>query len=115
MRERKGDRLAVINHTFDSVQRQLDDRSRIARKEVKPHASAGETGRVSRLFPTQDYGFVEISGGSDLYFSRNAVADDNFDALKVGSLVRVTRAAAEGPMGPQASSVQRLGLDAPAA
>ena len=32
-----------------------------------------------------------------------------FDQLKVGTMVQVTQATGEGPMGPQASSVEPLG------
>jgi hypothetical protein len=47
-----------------------------------------------------------VKGGPDLYFTRNAVVRGSFDSLRVGSLVQITRAVAEGVMGPQASSVQ---------
>lgn len=109
MRESKGDRTAVMNRTFDAMQRQLDDDSRIRRKQVKHHESAGLTGTVARLFPEQDYGFIEMAGQPDLYFTRNIVSGSGFDRLEVGMAVVVTPAASEGPMGPQASSVQRLG------
>lgn len=105
----KNDVTAALNRAFDAVERQLDEESRIRRHAVKHHAAAGATGRVQRLFPDQDYGFVEVGNGPDLYFGRNAVGSDAFDALEVGMLVEVTTATTEGPMGPQASSVRRLG------
>jgi hypothetical protein len=37
------------------------------------------------------------------------VTDGSFDELKVGTMVQVTTATGEGPMGPQASSVEILG------
>jgi hypothetical protein len=63
---------------------------------------------VVRLFPRQNYGFVEIDGSPELYFTRNAVVGGDFDELAVGMMVQVTRATDEGPMGPQASSVRLL-------
>ena len=45
----------------------------------------------------------------DLYFSREVVGNGSFEHITVGSLVHVTRAATEGPMGPQASSVKLMG------
>lgn len=108
-REMKNDHTAVINRVFDAVQRQLEDTAEIRRREVKAHGAEGETGMVVRLFPQQNYGFVEVKGSPDLYFTRNAVTGGTFDDLKVGTMVHVTRATGEGPMGPQASSVKLLG------
>jgi ribosome-associated translation inhibitor RaiA/cold shock CspA family protein len=108
-REMKGDQTAVINRVFDVVERQLEQLTAIRKGEVKNHGSAGDTGVVVRLFPEQSYGFVEVKDSPDLYFSRDVVAAGAFDDIKVGTVVHVTRAASEGPMGPQASSVKLLG------
>lgn len=108
-REAKNDQAMVVNRAFDSVLRQLESLSDIRTGEVKRHDTAGETGQIVRLFPEQDYGFVEIADASDLYFTRNAVIGGSFDELQVGTLVQVTRATTEGPMGPQASSIRVLG------
>jgi ribosomal subunit interface protein len=108
-RATKGDHLAAINRAFEAVERQLDDLKNKQRGEVKHHENAGQTGSVVRLFPEQDHGFIELAGGPELYFTRNAVMSDGFDQLKVGTMVQVTQAAGEGPMGPQASSVELLG------
>jgi ribosome-associated translation inhibitor RaiA len=110
IRESKNDRWAFIGRAFEAMERQLDDHQRIRAHNVKNHESAGETGRVVRLSPGEDSGFIEVKGGPDLYFTRHACNGD-FDTLEIGSLVRVTRAAAESPFGPQASSVQRLGVE----
>ncbi len=104
----KNDQTAVINRVFDAVQRQLEDAVEIQRGDVKLHESAGETGQVVRLFPEQDYGFVEVKGAPDLYFTRNAVTGGDFDEIAIGTMVQVTRATGDGPMGPQASSVRLL-------
>jgi hypothetical protein len=110
MRESKNDRWAFITRAFGAMARQLDDHQRIRARNVKSHESAGETGRVVRLSRDEDSGFIEVRGGPDLYFTRHS-CDGDFDTLEIGSLVRVTRAASEGPFGPQASSVQRLGVE----
>lgn len=104
----KNDQTAVINRVFDAVQRQLEDAVEIQRGDVKLHESASETGLVVRLFPEQDYGFVEVKGSPDLYFTRNAVAGGDFDDISIGTMVQITRATGDGPMGPQASSVRLL-------
>jgi cold shock CspA family protein len=112
-REMKGDQSAIVNRVFEAVERQLGQTADIRNHEVKQHGSAGETGVVVRIFPDEDYGFVEVKGSPDLHFTRNAVAADGFGELKIGTVVHVTRAASEGPMGPQAVSIKLLGARSP--
>lgn len=107
-REMKGDQSAIINRVFEAVERQLEQITAIRKGEVKNHGSAGDTGVVVRIFPDQHYGFVEVKDSPDLYFSREVVSADGFDDIQVGTVVHVTRAANEGPMGPQASSIKLL-------
>jgi ribosome-associated translation inhibitor RaiA len=107
-REMKGDVTRVVNRTFEAIERQLSELQDIQDGVVKQHGATGESGVVVRLFPEQSYGFVEVKGSPDLYFTRNAVVGGVFDALRIGTLVLVTRATTEGPMGPQASSVRLL-------
>lgn len=107
-REMQNDQMAVVTRAFDAVHRQLDELNEIRKGEVKQHEGAGETGLVVRLFPEQNYGFVEVKDGPNLYFTRNAVTGGGFEEISIGTLVQVTRATSEGPMGPQASSVRLL-------
>jgi ribosome-associated translation inhibitor RaiA/cold shock CspA family protein len=107
-REAKQDHTAALNNAFDAVERQLEKISDRQHGEAKLHVSAGQTGMVVRLFPDQSYGFIQIDSAPELYFTRNAVAGGDFDELRVGMMVQVTRATEEGPMGPQASSVRLL-------
>jgi len=108
-RDAKGDSLAFITNAFEIAERQLGDSSQVASREVKQHEGAGETGCVKEIEPLEDYGFVEITEGESLYFTRKAVVDGRFDELKPGVMVHVTRATTEGPMGPQASSIRLQG------
>jgi len=107
-RETKDDHGALLTRVFDAVQRQLDTDADMQNGAVKPHAADGEAGLVVRLFPEQNYGFIEVKGSPDLYFTRNAVVGGSFEDIEVGVLVHVTRATTEGPMGPEASSVRVL-------
>lgn len=107
--EAKGDHAAPLNNAFDAVERQLGKIAAIRDHDVKATEAAPQSGMVVQLFPEQAYGFVEIDGSPSLYFTRNAVAGDAYDALEVGMLVEITMANDEGPMGPQASSVRLLG------
>lgn len=106
--EAKNDQYAVVSRAFEAVERQLKSDADVKRGDVKRHESDGETGRIVRLFPNEDYGFIEVRGSTDLYFTRNAVTGGNFDDLEIGTMVEISRATAEGPMGPQASSVKLL-------
>jgi len=108
-REAKDDQTASLNNAFDAVERQLERIADTRGRHVKQHEGAGESGVVVRLFPEQSYGFVEVAGSPELYFTRNGVVGGDFDELTPGMLVQVTRATEEGPMGPQASSVRLLG------
>ncbi len=109
-REMKGDQSAIINRVFEAIERQLEQTAAIMNREVKNHgAASGDTGVVVRIFPEQNHGFVEVKDSPDLYFSRDVVASGAFDDIAVGTVVHVTRAATEGPNGPQASSVKLLG------
>jgi ribosome-associated translation inhibitor RaiA/cold shock CspA family protein len=107
-RESKQDHTAALNNAFEAVERQLEKLGDIQSGEVNLHENAGQVGMVVHLFPKQNYGFIEIANETELYFTRNAVVGGNFDELKVGMMVQVTRATDEGPMGPQASSVRLL-------
>lgn len=112
VREARGDTLHVIVEVFDAIERQLDDYAEQRRGDIK--GRNGETpamGRVARLYPEQSYGFLEVAGSPDLYFTGNAVAGDAFDKLAVDDMVAFTKAPEEGPMGPQAQSVRKLGAE----
>jgi ribosome-associated translation inhibitor RaiA/cold shock CspA family protein len=107
-REAKRDQTAALNNAFEAVERQLEKIGDLRNEDARPHEAAGQSGMVVRLFPKQNYGFIELDNSPELYFTRNAVAGGDFDALRVGMMVHVTRATDEGPMGPQASSVRLL-------
>ncbi len=107
-REAKQDHTAALNNAFEAVERQLEKLGDIQNDEVTIAENASQSGMVVRLFPLQNYGFIEIANAPELYFTRNAVVSGDFDELQVGMMVQVTRATDEGPMGPQASSVRLL-------
>jgi cold shock CspA family protein len=69
---------------------------------VKIH-EAPPKGRVVKLFPEEDYGFIETSDGREVYFHRNSVIDPAFDKLKEGT--KVVFIEEQGDKGPQAKRV----------
>jgi cold shock CspA family protein/ribosome-associated translation inhibitor RaiA len=92
----------AIREAFDAARRQLEDYAREQRGSVKSHEAAA-LGRVTRLEPALDYGFLQTPDGRDIYFHRNSVLEGAFDKLEVGAEVRF--AEEEGEQGPQASTV----------
>lgn len=102
------DVYVAIRDAFDSAQRQLQDFVRRQRGDVKAHEPP-DHGRVIRLFPEEGYGFIETPDGREIYFHRNAVLNDGFEKLEVGSEVRYVVAVGEGESGPQASTVKPVG------
>ncbi len=94
----------AIRDAFDAVQRQLQDHARALRGDTKAHATP-TIGRIARLFPEKDYGFLTTAEGDDVYLHRNAVLGRGFDKLRVGDEVRYVVHEGEGEQGPQASTV----------
>ena len=74
-------------------------------QETHPHPS--EDGRkqakVIKLFPMEDYGFLETPEGKEVFFHRNAVLNEAFDRLDIGTEVHFVEEL--GEKGPQASTV----------
>lgn len=101
------DAHVATRDAFDAATRQLEDHVRRLGGAVKHHEPALVPGTVARFVAGQDYGFIETTDGTEVYFHRNAVAKDGFDRLKVGDHVRV--AVTEGDDGPQAGAVHPAG------
>ncbi|TVQ35001.1 MAG: HPF/RaiA family ribosome-associated protein [Geminicoccaceae bacterium] len=100
------DVYVALRDAFDATVRRLQDAVRQVRGRVKHH-EAPLTGKVVRLFA--DYGFVETAAG-DVYFHQNAVANDGFAKLEVGTEVRLEVAEDESPHGWQATTVAATGV-----
>jgi cold shock CspA family protein len=76
------------------------------RGKTKVHEPA-PLARVAKLFPVEDYGFLETPDGREVYFHKNAVLHNGFEQLKVG--MEVYYAEESGEKGPQASTVRVVG------
>src|SRR3990170_2097954 len=101
-RERNEDVYVAIRDAFDAAKRKLDGHAERKRGDVKIHG-APPKGRVVRLFPEEDYGFIETSDGREIYFHRNSVIAPVFDKLKEGT--EVVFIEEQGDKGPQALRV----------
>jgi ribosomal subunit interface protein len=100
------DVYVAVRDAFRAMRRQLEDytrrqRGQEKRREVPPR------GRVSALFPAEDYGIIEAADGKEIYFHRNSVLDVDFEQLEVGSEVRFHEE--QGEEGPRASTVRSAG------
>lgn len=98
----------AIRDAFNAAERQVDEFSQRRRGEVKTPVGPPE-GRVLRIFPEQDFGFLEAADGREVYFHRNAVVDTPFESLEAGNRVRF--AEVQGMEGPQASTVSLIGKE----
>ncbi len=99
------DVYVAIRDAFDAAQRRLADYARRQRGDVKMR-EAPPTDRVSKLFPTEGYGFIATSDGREVYFHRNSVLNDAFGRLEVGCEVQYVEE--QGEKGPQASTVRLM-------
>ncbi|MHC4947405.1 MAG: HPF/RaiA family ribosome-associated protein [Planctomycetota bacterium] len=101
----------AVREAFDTARRRLEDYARKRNGRVKTHESP-PLGRVVRILPGDDYGFLETTDGREVYFHRNSVLRDAFDRLVVGSEVHFGEET--GDKGPQASFVDLAGWHQPA-
>ncbi len=99
----------AIRDAFDAAARQLEDYVRRQRAAVKTHEPAPHA-RVVRVFPQQDYGFLQTPDGREVYFHRHSVLDADFDRLTPGE--EVTYVEEQGDKGPQATTVKLVGRHA---
>ncbi|MBZ5558025.1 MAG: HPF/RaiA family ribosome-associated protein [Acidobacteriia bacterium] len=97
--------FVAVREAFDVARRRLQDYGRRQRGAVKIPARSPR-GRVVRLFPVDDYGYVEAEDGHEVYFQKHSVLKDAFDRLTVGSQVSFVEE--PGDKGPQASTVKLL-------
>jgi len=102
------DAYVAVRDAFDAARRLLEEYVRERRGEVKLHA-VPDHGRIARLLADRDCGFIETSGGAEIYFHRNSVVDGGFERLAVGDEVRFVAQDGESAQGPQASAVIPLG------
>jgi cold shock CspA family protein len=105
------DPLVAIRNAFDAARRQLEDKVRRIRGDVKLH-EAQDHGTVARIFHDGGYGFIAAADGQEVYFHRNSVVGERFGELRPGAAVRFV--ASQGEQGPQASTVHVVGKHHPA-
>ncbi len=98
--------LPLLVEAFDALDRRLAEHSRFIQQQVKAHEEFARVGRIIRLFPEGDYGFIETEDGLEVYFHANALKKGSFAALHPGTPVKFGQE--EGEQGPQATWVQPI-------
>src|SRR5688572_13084160 len=76
------DLYVAIRDAFNAAGRKLQDHARRRRGKVKLHEPT-PTARIVKLFPIEDYGFLETLDGREVYFHKNSVLAPGFDHLEV--------------------------------
>lgn len=97
------DVYVTIRDAFNAAGRKLQDHARRRRGKIKVHEPA-PVARVVKLFPFEDYGFLQTADGREVYFHKNSVLTPGFERLEVGAEVHF--AEEMGEKGPQASTVR---------
>jgi len=103
--ERYGDLTFAVDNAFKRARRQLQDRARLMRGQVKQHENQ-PIGIVLRIDPSGEFGFLQAADGREIYFNRNSILDG---ASKIAVGTRVSYVEEIGEKGPQASTVKTLG------
>lgn len=92
--------LPLIVEALDVLDRRLADNSQIRQQKVKAHEEFAQHGKIVRVFPEKDFGFLETPDGLEVYFHAHAVKKGKFSSLTPGQTVHF--AMEEGEKGPQA-------------
>ena len=66
--------------------------------------SSGGIGRIRRVFPEGEYGFIQSADGGEVYFHKNSLRNCAYNDLQEGDSVEF--AAEAGEKGPQATWVK---------
>ena len=99
------DIYVAIRDAFNAAGRKLQSYARRRRGQKKIHEPV-PVARVAKLFPAENYGFLETRDGRELYFHKNSVLKQGFKRLEVGAEVSFVEEL--GEKGPQASSVRPI-------
>lgn len=97
---------SVIRDAFDAAQRQLKQLTAKQQDRTKHHPEQVVGGIITKLFPSEGYGFLKALDGQEIYFHQNSVLHEDFDRLTVGTGVQFFLS--EGKNGLQASTVRLI-------
>ena len=95
--------LPLIVEAFNALDRRLREHSGQKQQQVKVHEEYVHRGRIARLFPEEEYGFIATPDGTEVYFHSHSLKRGVFEKLTEGAAVEFGRE--EGDKGPQATWV----------
>jgi ribosomal subunit interface protein len=102
-RQENEDPYIAIRDAFDTAVRLLEEHGRILHGQVKARVEP-ERGRIVKIYPESDYGFIKTSDAREIYFHRNSMLDAiDLSQLKFGTEVSFIEE--QGDKGPQAVRV----------
>jgi ribosomal subunit interface protein len=81
------DIYVAIRDAFNALARRIEDATRERRGDIKTHMEQ-PSGQIVRIFPEGDYGFIDDKAAGEIYFHANAVHNNGFSKLKIGTNVR---------------------------
>ncbi len=93
-----------VREAFKAAARQLESYKGVQRVDTSGPSGSALYGQVSQLPPGADHGFIFNNVGTQLYFHRDSVTNDAFEALRVGQSVHYVEA--EGGAGPTAVKIR---------
>ncbi len=95
--------LPLIVEACNALDRRLRENSSQKQQQVKAHEEHVHHGKIARLFPEEEYGFITGADGTEIYFHANALRRGIIEKLREGEAVEYGRE--EGDQGPQATWV----------
>jgi len=98
----------AIRDSFAAMERRLKQWKDAVSGEEKTHEGMLQ-GKIVELHTTEGYGQILATDGRLVYFHRNSVVDSDFDDMRVGDAVELVAQTDESEIGPQASTVRRIG------
>ncbi len=102
-RQENEDPYVAVRDAFNAAVRLLEEHGRILHGEVKARIEP-DRGRVVKIFPESDYGFIKTTDSREIYFHRNSLLDGvELTQLKFGTEVSFIEE--QGAEGPQAARV----------
>lgn len=98
----------VIRDAFAAMAIELKRWKSQIRGDVKSHDGMLQ-GKVVEIRHDEDFGQIVTTDNRLIYFHRNSVTDGSFDELRPRDTVELVVQTDESEIGPQASSVRRIG------
>lgn len=102
------DVYVAIRDAFNAMERKLRKWSDTHKGRPETHVQPLQ-GRIAMLNGFTGYGHIETTDGRLIYFHRNAVEGDGFDALNEGDTVELSLDNGHSEKGPHASFVRPIG------